>query len=572
MAILPMGHMVGADDVDISFPDIDGSINSDQTWSGNQTFGHVMIQAGVTVTVSPGAVLKNYDGSSSITIEGNLTAIGTEGSPIVFGDLGSSWNQIWAIGDGSIHMENCSVLKGEYNLKLDGGPSYLKNVTTVGGILGIQVSAEATMVSECTVFDAISYGILATNLDSGLEIVECYIENCGSGVHVSNSMYVNISRTTIVDMVNYGISVSSSQYTHVDSCTIEDGGNFALSFNVDSAYGLVENSRLNGSRSGAYIQSDHLTIRKCDIDLGEGFGGWAGLYVLGIVEGLLVEDSVVNNCRYGMLYGTDPWSDATFKGTSFGPNVEEVLISGSSSRDISEEEINVTFEHCALNGNITIVHGLYQNSWVEMINSTWNQELEMPFNTSGGEVNISWLLDFKATDGNGDLTPFNLLLESTNGDELIDIDVNSGYVEDVEIPLWHVNDTEEREVLYDLTITSLVDPNVKLSESGEGPYGDTLLWIEWDLPPTNSLLDPITLDEDERVTWNLSEYFVDPEGQPIEYEILGGPDTYFDLDGLFLTFGGVDDFNGETWMEVSGTDEGGNTSFENVTITVLPVN
>ncbi len=573
MAILPMGHMVEADEVDISFPDIDGTITYDQTWSGTKSFGEVRIQAGVTVTVSPGAVLENYGTSSFIMVEGTLNAIGTEGSSILFGKPGSSWDKIWSSSDGSIHMENCSVRSGNCNIQLSGAPSYLKNVTAIGGVQGFKINSEGNQMIDCTALDSTNYGFLVTNILNGLNLTDPHAEGCKYSVYMLHCHYVNITGATIFDSTTYSVYGASARYTHMDDCRIENGGSYAVLLTGGCHGSLVENSRLNGTLGGIYIGSNDMTVRNCDITFSEDDEAYWGIILGQTIQNLLIEDCLVNNCEWGISYMTNKWSDATIRGTTFGPNVRSVMIPESLTiRGEADEEINVTFEHCDLNSNTSIVMGLKESSNVEMINSTWNQELDEPFNLSGGEVNISWFMDFKATDGNGDLTPFNVLAEAVNGDELIDIDVNSGYIEDVEIPLWHINDTEEREVLYDLTITSLVDPNVKLSESGAGPYGDTLLWLFWDLPPTNTIPDPITLDEDERISWNLSEHFVDPEGHPIEYDITADPNVFYELDGSNLTFGGVDDFHGETWIKISGTDEGGNTSFENVTITVLPIN
>ncbi|MCK5773406.1 MAG: right-handed parallel beta-helix repeat-containing protein, partial [Thermoplasmata archaeon] len=406
--------------------------------------------------------------------EGYLTAIGTGESPIQIGDPGNRWPGIETRENGSVHMENGTVRSGDYNFQLSGAPSYLKNVTTIGGSHGVQILSGGNMFTGCTILDP-TIGFYLFSVVNGMEMIDCHIENCEYGMFIYNSMNINITTTTLVNITDIGIVATLSNNLHMDSCIINDCGSYAVTLDSESSNILVENSRLNGSRSGGRISSDNTTIRGCDIDLGEGFGGWTGFDIYGTPENLLVEDCVVNNCEWGISYTTNKWSDVTVRGTSFGPDVKSVMILGSLTKNGADEEINITFEHCDLNSNTSIVMGLKENSNVQMINSTWNQELDEPFNLSGGEVNISWFVDFKATDGNGDLTPFNIHAEAVNGDELIDIDVNSGYIEDVLFSIGHLNDTQEREILYDLTITSLINPNVMIKEYATSPYPETIM-------------------------------------------------------------------------------------------------
>ena len=245
--LLPSGLVTGSDDVDISFPDIDGPISSDQTWSGNQTFGMVTIEAGVTVTVSPGAGLFNYDTLSSILVQGNLTAIGTEGSPILFGIQGSAWDRIRSISDGSIHMENCSVRSGNYNIQLFGAPSYFKNVTTYGGLQGFFINSEGNEVIGCNAINVADIGFNIQFVFNGFNLIDPHVEGAQYGVYISNCYYINVTGGTIIDSTTYSIYASSAWYTHVDGCTIENGGIYAAMFTGQSHGSTVENSRLNGT-------------------------------------------------------------------------------------------------------------------------------------------------------------------------------------------------------------------------------------------------------------------------------------------------------------------------------------
>ncbi|MGI9276709.1 MAG: immunoglobulin-like domain-containing protein [Endozoicomonas sp.] len=64
---------------------VSGAITVDRTLAGKvQLLGPVTVAEGVTVTIQPGTTVLAQDGSSSLDVKGNLHAVGTEESPIVF--------------------------------------------------------------------------------------------------------------------------------------------------------------------------------------------------------------------------------------------------------------------------------------------------------------------------------------------------------------------------------------------------------------------------------------------------------------------------------------------------------
>ena len=570
--LAPVGMMAGGVDVDIDFPDIDGLITTDQTWSGTKDFGQVTIQAGVNVTISPGTVLLNFNTESYIVVQGNLSAVGDEDLPITIGEAGTGWYHLRATNDGTLHMENCTVRSADFNVQPHGAPSYLKNVTTRGGGRGIDIEGDGHQVIDCTSIDPIYFGFYVAYVKSGLNIIGPTVQGGIRGIKMASSDHVNITGANVRDTTGNGIYFDNSRYGHIDGCTIENGGNYAVGLTLNSDLCTIENSRLNGTLGGLYADVDGLTVRHCDITFTDEDEGEWGMQLTGTVEDLVVEDCDIDNCRWPITCSTDRWSDATFRRTSFGPDVQDILIRSSLTKKFSDEEIDVVFEHCDLNANRSIVRGLNPDSHVRMVNSTWNRGLSEPFNLSGGEVNITWFLDIGAKDGNGDLTPCNIRAESVNGDELIDVDAPGGYIEDLEVQIGHHNLTESREVIYALNITSLINPGVKMAGFGPAPYPETILWISWDLPPTNSLPDPVTLDEDERVTWDLDDYHDDPEGLPLTYQVESDEHLDHSLEGSVLTFGGTDNYHGETWIKITATDAGGNDSFENIRVNIEPVN
>src|SRR3970040_2166015 len=83
---------------------VSGTITTDTTWdvagSPYVVDGHVTVDAGVTLTLSPGTVVK-VQGISYITVNGTLNAIGTPSAPIVFTSINDDSYGGDTNGDGS---------------------------------------------------------------------------------------------------------------------------------------------------------------------------------------------------------------------------------------------------------------------------------------------------------------------------------------------------------------------------------------------------------------------------------------------------------------------------------------
>ncbi|MDL1948228.1 hypothetical protein FBQ97_00210, partial [Acidobacteria bacterium ACD] len=72
---------------EVSATDVGGPITTNTTWtlagSPYIVTSNVTVNAGVTLTVEPGVLVK-FALNTALTVNGKLTAIGTSGSPITF--------------------------------------------------------------------------------------------------------------------------------------------------------------------------------------------------------------------------------------------------------------------------------------------------------------------------------------------------------------------------------------------------------------------------------------------------------------------------------------------------------
>jgi hypothetical protein len=96
----------GDDDTTGGDGTISGAITQDTTWSGTMTItGATTINAGVTVTIAPGAEIQAKEGLS-LTVNGTLEAVGTADAKVAFLPTADAtrWGGIIANAGGSVHL------------------------------------------------------------------------------------------------------------------------------------------------------------------------------------------------------------------------------------------------------------------------------------------------------------------------------------------------------------------------------------------------------------------------------------------------------------------------------------
>lgn len=196
---------------------ISSNITSTTTWTtaGNVYIisGARSISAGVTLTIEPGVIVKFQTTSSSLTVSGTLSAVGTSTSPIYFtsykddtggdtnGDGGASsptagdWCAVIVGSGGTANLEHVIVRYGGYTSCSAGGSG--ANLRANSGVFNITTSTSS---------NAGSYGILNSNGTTTLAN-SVLAGNTTYGIRIDGG-FASVATSSISSNGSYGIYAS----------------------------------------------------------------------------------------------------------------------------------------------------------------------------------------------------------------------------------------------------------------------------------------------------------------------------------------------------------------------------
>jgi hypothetical protein len=199
---------------------VSGTISNNTTLAGYIVVGgNVIVNSGVTLTISPGAVISFANGTS-LTVNGTLNAQGTSSSIITFTSTGAissgSWGSVILNGSGT-SGSNLNYITMQYGT----------DIQFLNGANGtLQNSA---------------------------------VNNCARGVYVYNSN-ANISGNSFQDNLNEAIYCNGSGYTHqihVNTITKTSGNpQYHQQWGIGvsgASYGYISRNDISGFSYGMYI-------------------------------------------------------------------------------------------------------------------------------------------------------------------------------------------------------------------------------------------------------------------------------------------------------------------------------
>ena len=223
---------------------IDGTIASDATWTTaaspyiivNATISH-----GTTLTINPGVVVKGYEPTSTLTIDGALSAIGTSSSRIVFTSIeDDATDAIDSSGDGATAPGS-----GDWNAIVltdhDAGSTISYTNLLFGG--GSGATAADAMVQVTGGSATLSHDSLTESSVSGLHV---------DGGADGTSTTATIDNSTIKRNHYNGVDVSNAPISISDSVLIENGTNglhLALDGDYAASGGAVDHNQIRANRN-----------------------------------------------------------------------------------------------------------------------------------------------------------------------------------------------------------------------------------------------------------------------------------------------------------------------------------
>ena len=220
--------------------DLSKTLSGDKLTLGNHTYHvtcDVIVSAGDTLTIDPGAQIV-FDGPYSITVRGQIKAIGTASQPILFTSgmedpKRGDWHQI--ILDGSTpdsRLEYVSIEYGSMERLSKSHPDTLGVLSLIGASPAIRhVTIRESFYTALYCYNGSSPSIdyleingtgldgINCNLNSSPVIKHAVLHNIqGYGIHTLHNSAPQVSNTLIYDTDVVGIVIednSSPQFNHI---------------------------------------------------------------------------------------------------------------------------------------------------------------------------------------------------------------------------------------------------------------------------------------------------------------------------------------------------------------------
>jgi RHS repeat-associated protein len=248
-----------------------GLMTASQEWSGPQEHyvtGNIIIPANVTLTLSPGAIVK-FDLGLNITVEagGSLIAIGTVAQPIVFtsindGSVGIDLNETGipaAAGDwDSIYINGGQAFFDHVAISYGGGPDSLNS-----GLISVNGEGGVVAVSDSILSQGFYRGIQAEY--GSANVTNCVVTGCDRGIQsgLDGPTVVNVVNCTL-DNNNYGIFAHGG-VMNIANSIIADSVTAGLAFCCGSSLATFDHNDV-WSATGTYASTIWPVANQTGID------------------------------------------------------------------------------------------------------------------------------------------------------------------------------------------------------------------------------------------------------------------------------------------------------------------
>jgi len=510
----------------------EGHIVADEIWDEDLVIYNLVIDEGVTVTVEPGVNLL-FEEDIYFYVDGALIFNGTSAEPVNVRAMasGTTWDLFETNETGIFNFENFTVRGSTTDhvaFSHEGLPSVFKNGLIDGGYDGLYLWGDGgDYISNVTIMNTAYHGLV---------------------------IYDNIRPTIVEDAEMNNITRSAL---------------FLVNNNGVEVNGMVADYELWG-----VYTFDTKGLMMNDIDFMGEPGSTGFVHINGLWD-THITNAIIRSGDHGVNFNTNEGSSANFTGFVTTDQVNIAV------RTYGTGYIDARFTDCALESaalNSLVIQSTGSRQRVDLINSTWTWS--KPILTDGNVfVNISWYLEGMFTDMSGESIDgtMNIYPSGSPIEDFILIEdgiIPMMEVKDRSISNMSVQDYSDEVFEYDLQFEP-DDNDQQLSMENVWFTNYTYLEAVLNRAPTNSLPETIEFEEDNTsTTLNYTEYFQDDE--ELEYDIVSGPelDVHRKIhDGPHLEImTNESNWYGTSWLNISATDSGGNSTFGNITVIVTPVN
>lgn len=219
---------------------VSGVIAPSVTWDSDLTYvidGDLSINAGISLTLQPGAVLKFKDQSQSLTVNGTLHATGVVTSSIVFTSLkddtvgGDTNNDGSASRPAPGDWEGITFSNSSTNSLLEYGIVRFAGASTSADVT---INGSAPTISHSQITNSNLYGLRLTNVAMPTISDSTISDNNGDGLNMASSSAPTLTNNGFVNNSGYAIRMDGT-------CSFSASGNTASNntFNAVGVSGAV---------------------------------------------------------------------------------------------------------------------------------------------------------------------------------------------------------------------------------------------------------------------------------------------------------------------------------------------
>ncbi len=517
----------GVDHDTRALPLISGAITTNQTWSGEYELGWTTIMPNVTVNITAGSKIypKAWIG---LYVEGCLNILGEYGDHVVFGNPG---------GD---RFYGISVNKT--------GKAMVMNCTFNNAVFGL-----GSQGTDLVIFDSKFIEVKSPIEWNGLNLI---IVNCTIKTSVSVSTGIRIYN-------NNGLA-------HISDVSI-DGNLFGVVINNRSNV-IIKNLSVNEAYYGLWLGNGASNISTSDVYVTgtSQIPDASGICLEGSINETIIHNVTLESIEIGVHMVDVPDSEVTFTEVHFGDNVgNRIMMEGAPNSTFIFK--NCTFPIRGPSGPIGVIEDKMQAGPTIYMNGNIGWPNRITFKGNGSAY-MGYYSSVKVIDAKGSPIGCNMNMINRTIDE--DVNISIGETGEITIPIiWEFQDRDNRFYLNHDYIFTTSDNSSNIYSIYNMSHPGQYFNVTIDSWPWNNFTQEMTMFEDEVKRIDLTDHFFDPEGEPMTFEVRSGPEIITSIfDGNLDIATKLENWYGESWFHIQGTDTGGNTTGVNVTLNIFPIN
>ncbi|MGA1820268.1 MAG: hypothetical protein ACMUHU_04580, partial [Thermoplasmatota archaeon] len=292
------------------------------------------------------------------------------------------------------------------------------------------------------------------------------------------------------------------------------------------------------------------------------------------MENIVMDGVDIDYCGLGLGIRSYPGSDVSINDLWIGSGVGKGIFQGNTNYGI---DLKINDSSIQSVPDIIDLETEGSNTTVDFFDTYWTETSNFDVK-GGGAVNVHWSSDVRVVDGMGEPADVGIEILDDEGTELYSDREADGLIEDFTFKSLVITEDGEEKVRHDIHVSSSIQSKNDLWRNDTWVDRSTsAVFIQMDMWPQSSFAQTFYVDEDEDLSMDLYDHFIDPDDDLLNFEAWTGPELGAEMpggasSGQLNVFTKEEHWAGRSWLKVRATDPNGNYTEVNVTVEVMPVN